>query len=647
MDRSVIFRFGTFELDTVLGVLRHDGLRVRLSDKPFQLLNLLVEHQGKIVSRDEVRQRLWGAETFVDFEGNVSVTLAKLRQVLSDSPDRPLFIETIPRRGYRFIAPVTSLAESTASVVSDSEPELPSTEHPARAAPTVAVLARRPAWILASLVCVAVIVGGLLYFGWLRLFAPAAGASHKISILVVPFENLSGDHGQDYLSDGLTEEMITQVGQSSPAGLSVIAPSTAMQYKGTHRTLEQLGREQSVDYILEGSLRRQGERVRITAQLFKVHGQSSLWAETYERETQDLLSVQREVANKIVQSLSLEVLPPPRNSLWASRSVNAEAYDNYLRGLFEINKRTQEGLERGIRYFRAATNEDPGFAQAYVGLAYSYETAASWTFLRPRDAYPNAKLATQKALAIGGGLADAHVVSGEALHEYDWDWSGAEQEYRRALELNPSSALGHKLYAEYLTHAGRYSDALREIRTAQQLDPLSMITNSLVCYVQVHAHQFGDAVSECSKVIKLDPSFGPAHYFLGEAYSGRHQYAEAVSEHQEALRLSGNVSMMSAAIAANYAASGRNEDARRILNELLARSKNTYVSPYALGKVYVALGDAEAAFVMLEKAFEERSFELLYLADDPFFESLHNDGRFKQMIVKRGFPITVHVAQSP
>jgi TolB-like protein/DNA-binding winged helix-turn-helix (wHTH) protein/Tfp pilus assembly protein PilF len=637
----MVFRFGTFELDTVLGVLRHDGLRVRLSDKPFRLLNLLVECPGQIVNHEQIRQRLWGSDTFVDFEGNLSVILAKLRQVLGDSPGKPLFIETVPRRGYRFVAPVTSIETASdvqplvgnAGVGGLQEPQ------PVMVVERGSGLFRsRRAFVLAALLILGTATLGITYFWSLRHSVDAAHASHNVIILVTPFENLSGDPSQEYLSDGLTEEMITQLGESAPEQLSVIARSTALRYKGSHKTVEEIGNEQNVDYILEGSLRRQGNIVRVTAQLFKVRRKGSLWAKAYERDGTDILSVQRDVANRIADSLSVELLPSVRKRSAGSIAVSPEAHDDYLKGLFEFNKRTVDGLRRSIQYFRQGIERDPNFGAGYAALAYSYATAASWTFLSPEDAYPNARQAAQKALSIDGTIAEAHFATAEILHEYDWDWSGAEKEYQRALQLNPSSATGHKLYAEYLTHAGRYSDALAELRRAQHLDPLSMITNSLVCYVYVHARQYNDAISECKKALELDPNFGPAHYFLGEAYSGRHLYDKALLEHRTARDLSGDVSMMVAALASNYAASGNKQEARKLLGELLQRSKRNYVSGYALAKVYASLGDHEQARQALERAFEQRSFELLYLEDDPLLDPVRNELWFKQMVAKRGFP---------
>ena len=455
---------------------------------------------------------------------------------------------------------------------------------------------------------------------------------------MTPFENLSGDPGQDYLSDGLTEEMITRLGQSSPNHLSVIARSTAMQYKGTKKTIQQIASAHAVDYILEGSFRLQANRVRITAQLYKSPGQTSLWTEAYERDTCDLLAIQCDVADRIAQSLSIKLLGSEKRTVGSTAPVNPEAYDDYLKSLFEFNRRSQEGLRRSIECFRQATEKDPHFAPAFAALASSYEVAAGWTYMSPQEAYPKAKLAAQKALELDDTLADAHVASAQILHEYDWNWSEAEREYHRALELNPSSAVGQMHYAEFLTHAGRYSEALARIRRAQRLDPLSLIMHALVCFVHFHSRQYDQAIAEGKRSVELDQNFAPAHYFLGEAYSGKGLHSEAMLEFQKALDLSGDASMMSAAVASSCAISGDKEEARRILDTLLERANRMYVSPYALAKIYISMRERDAGLSMLEKALEVRAFELLYLRDEPAFDGLHDDPRFQRIIAQRGLP---------
>jgi tetratricopeptide (TPR) repeat protein len=418
-----------------------------------------------------------------------------------------------------------------------------------------------------------------------------------------------------------------------------------MQYKGSRKTVEEIAREQHVDYILEGSFRRQDDRVRITAQLFNAHDHGSLWTEAYERNASDLFAIQREVADRIAQSLSLELLSTPVRSAAAAKPVDPEAYDAYLKGLFELNKRTPADLQKSIAYFGLAAQRDPQFAPAYAAMAYSYNVAAGWTYLSPTEAYPKAKAAAQKALALDDSLGDSHLANAEVLHDFDWDWSGAEKEYLRALELNPSSAVGHKLYAEYLTHAGRYQDALAEIRKAQQLDPASLITNAFVCFVYMHAREYDNAIKECKKDIELDPHFMPAHDWIAYAYLFTGHYEEAAAEFKKALELSGNANYFLSALAMTYGMEGKKDEARKILGELKLRSSQTYVSPCGLADVYISLGEKDQALAMLERAVRERSPDLMFLANAPEYDAVHDDPRMKAIVARIGFPGSLTGAQ--
>ncbi|HYL68827.1 MAG TPA: winged helix-turn-helix domain-containing protein [Candidatus Limnocylindria bacterium] len=637
------FRFGDFEVDLHTGDLRKHGHRIRLQEKPFQILSLLLERAGEVVTRDELRQRLWPADTFVDFDANLNTSLNRLRQALGDTANEQIFIRTVPRQGYRFIAAITKVEQGMegyppappSDQVGAIVEHAPATNPQARLASFSSPGLR---YILVAAVLVTVTTLGIAYFWWTGKSAEAGRSTHRGTILVMPFEDLSGDPSQDYLSDGLTDEMITRLGEISPEHLNVIARSTAMQYKRSHKTIEQVAHEQHVDYILEGSFRRQGDKVRITAQLFNARDHGSLWTEAYDRNASDLFAIQREVADRIAQSLSLELLPPAANSVSTTKPVGPEAYDAYLKGLFELNKRTPADLQKSIAYFGLATQKDTEFAPAYAALAYSYNVAAGWTYLSPTEAYPKAKVAAQKALVLDSTLADSHFAYAEVLHDYDWDWSGAEREYLRGLELNPSSAVGHKLYAEYLTHAGRHQEALGEIRKAQRFDPASLVINSFVCFVYMHAHEYESAMKECKKDLDLDPRFMPAHDWLGDSYLFTGHYEEAAAEFKKALELSGNANYFLTALAMTYGLEGKKEEARKILAELKQRATQTYVSPFGLADVYIGLGDKKQALAMLEQAGRERSVDLMFLADAPEFDALRDDPGFKSIIARIGFP---------
>jgi TolB-like protein/DNA-binding winged helix-turn-helix (wHTH) protein/Tfp pilus assembly protein PilF len=634
------YRFGEFEIDLVEGELRRRGMRLKLNEKPFQVLCVLLEGAGHLVTRDELRQRLWTADTYVDFDANLNTALSTLRHKLGDSSDNPAFIETIPRHGYRFIAPVTPFPEEE----NDAAPSqgVEENRESALQGQTSSSIPlnkwRRPLGRVLSFAVFLCLVIAAAALTWVNYFhwqgRPAQG---KLTILVTPFENLSGDINQEYLGDGLTDEMITRMGQISPAHLSVIARSTAMRYKHTQKAVDQIAQESRADYVLEGSVRRQDDRIRISAQLFRAGEQGSLWTEAYDRDSRGLLIIQQEVADRIAHSLSLEVLPAVPGNL-ATNPINPEAYDAYLKGLFELNKRTQEDLRRSISYFQQAMVNDDKFAPAYAALASSYSVAAGWAFLSPRESYPRAKVAAQRALSLDETLADAHAAYAEILHNYEWEWDNAEREYQRALQLNPSSANGHKVYAEYLTHAGRYTDALAEIRKAQTLDPASLVMSAFVCYVYYHAREYDTAISECGKVLELDPNFMPAHYWRGASRVFTGRYQEAAEDFHRAAELSENASYFLTWMALNYALEGRNAQSREMLQQLNVDSHQRYVSPYGLASVHLALGEREQAIALLERATRERATDTLFLATAQEFDALHDDTRFDRMMRMVKFP---------
>jgi len=634
-------RFDNFEVDLRTADVRKDGHRIRLQEKSFQILCLLLERAGEIVTREELKQRLWPAEPFIHFEENLNTNLNRLRQALGDSASRQMLIRTIPRQGYRFIAPITWIEESGAGPIGRADPVevSPTSEGNVNPSPVIApTVASKLRTVLASTLVVAFAVGVLAYHRWISHSADAEGGPHRDTILVVPFEDLSGDRSQDYLSDGLTAEMITRLGAISPKQLSAIARSTAMQYKGARKPVEEMARETHADYVLEGSFQRQGDRVRITAELFRARDHGSIWTEAYERNAGDLLAIQREVADRIAESLSLEVLTPAGRTATAANTVNPDAYDAYLKGLLEMNELSRNDIRKSIASLELASRKDAQFAPAYAALAFAYDMSAAWGYLSPTEGYPKAKAAAQKALAIDNTLADAHLAKAEVLHEYDWDWAGAEQEYIRGLELNPSSARGHSLYANYLTDEGRYSEALAEVRRAQELDPSSLLTHSMISFVHLRAREYEAGIQECKEDLELDPQFWPAHVWLAYMYMYTRRYSDSVVEFRKALVMSGNESSILPSLAMAEGFAGHTEEAKKLLGEIRAGGKQAYVAPYDLADVYIGLGDKEQALAMLAKSMDVRDAELVFLATAPEFDVLHEDPRFKAMIARIGFP---------
>jgi TolB-like protein/DNA-binding winged helix-turn-helix (wHTH) protein/Tfp pilus assembly protein PilF len=628
-------RFGVFEVDLRAGILSKRGRRIKLQELPFQVLKVLLEHPGELVTREELRQRVWSSDTFVDFDASLNTALKKLRQALEDSVDEPALIRTIPRHGYIFIARVAISTDETEPAESATARVLPAREVSLHRLDRRAPGAK--AW--AGLAAAALLALTSLFFYLARKNEPYAQATAggAIRLLVLPFDNLSGDPSQEYFSDGLTDEMITHLGGMYPRRLTVIARTSAMQYKGTRKPLEQIAHDLGgVDYVLEGSVRRSEDHVRIDVQLFQTRNQASLWTQTYERDPGDVLALQGDVAVRVGRSLMLELLPA--SAAGPNSGTNAEAYDDYLKGLYQLNKRTQEGVQKSIKYLAQAIQKNPRDSRAYATLASAYAVAAGWSFLSPNDAYPKVREAAKKALALDDSLAEAHTMLAEVLHEYDWDWAGAEREYLRALQLNPNSAVTRKLYAEYLTHACRYDEALAEIRRAQDLDPLSLINNAMVGFVYVEAHQYDRGIEELKKTLELDPDFAPAHHFLGWAYSGQGRYEQAISEYQKEEELNKNANYVVASLGISFARAGRKQEAQQILAELRQRSKRSYVSSFGLAQLYLALGDKNSSLIYLNKALEEHSFDLVLMGSSTKPNPLSNEPRYQEILKVVGFP---------
>jgi len=642
------FQFGVFQVDVSNGEVRKQGSKIKLQEKPFQLLVLLLEHAGRIATREELRRGLWSADTFVDFDANLKTTLNKLRQVLGDSAENPIYIETVPRQGYRFLPPIMSL-DCEPSLTGDSvtggaltggarPPAISkSADVPTNASGTTTG-ARLAEWQAISAVMLALVLVVAGIYALRTKSAPVLKpVQQRVLLLVLPFDNLSGDPTQEYFSDGLTDEMITLLGRQYPNGLSVIARTSAMRYRATQKPLPQVARELGgVDYVLEGSVRRSGNHVGINAQLFRTRDQASLWAETYESGVADVLTIQSNVAGQIARALVLEVAPERGRQ---PRSVpNPKIYDAYLMGLYEANQRSEPSLRKSVEYFKTAIQGDASYAPPYAGLANSYLLLAGWLLMPPADAYPKAKAAALHALELDETLAEAHTTLAEAEHEYEWKWSDAEREFHRAIELDPNSAIAHKSYAEFLMHGARSAEAIREMERARDLDPLSLIVNTLVGFAYSNARQYDRAIEEYEKVIQLDPQFAPAHYFLGGALTNVRQYDQAIAHLHKARDLTHGASLMSAGLARGYALAGRREQAQQSLRELQLRGMHHYVSPYGLAQVYAALGDESGALDMLDRAVNEHAFEVLFLRVDRSFDSLHENPRFEELLKRVGFP---------
>jgi TolB-like protein/DNA-binding winged helix-turn-helix (wHTH) protein/Tfp pilus assembly protein PilF len=580
-------RFGVFEADFRSGELRKSGVKVKLHAQPLAVLKILLERAGEIVTREELQQKLWGNNTFVDFEQGLNKTINKLRDALSDKADTPRYIETLPRRGYRFIAPVTT---PTPSAEPSPSPEPQSKSHFVRwAAAAVAVL----------------LAFGIYWFGFRSRAQHAAAVPTKAMLAVLPFENLSGDDSEDYFADGLTEEMIAQLGQLQPANLGVIARTSAMRYKHTKESVAQIGHELGVNYLLEGSVRLAGQRVRITAQLIQAGDQTHLWAESYETPLTDILKIQREIAERITDSLRLELLPTQKGVVTAAH-FDPEAYRKYLLGLNESRKGTLEGFEKAVHYFQDAIAIDPQNARPYAALAETYSGAVPY-YMAPQDAREPIRQAIQKALELDPNSASAHATMGDVALLFDWDWPAAKAEYDRALELNPNLPDAHLAYEIYLATLGRHDEAIAHARQAFLTDPLAVETRTWTLWVNYFSGHLQETVDEAKRTLEIEPQAALPYALLAVASADLGRKDEAVQAAQNALRLGGDSGSVIATAASAFARAGEKARARQALNQALALEKTRYVCNFLIADAYLGLGETGHAYESLEKAFRQRS----------------------------------------
>jgi TolB-like protein/DNA-binding winged helix-turn-helix (wHTH) protein/Flp pilus assembly protein TadD len=634
-------RFGVFELDLRSGELWKQGRKVRLEGQPVHILICLLENPGELVTREELRLKLWPADTFVNFDHGLNAAVKRLRRALDDSADNPRFVQTLPRRGYRFLAPVS--ADEDLPVVNEASPETrklvieepPSAEDRSQVDLSEKTGPReRLRWLLAwkRSGFALLLVLGILVVWMLR---PKNSASPLIrSLAVLPLENLSGDASQEYFSDGMTDELITELGQIRE--LRVISRSSVMTYKGAHKPLPQIARELNVDAVVEGTVLRSREQVRITAQLILANADKHLWAQSYQGDVGETLALQKQVARAIAEQIRIELTPGERDVLKSVKAVNTDAYEAYLKGRYFWNKRTADGLKKAIDYFNQAIEKDPTYAQAYSGLADSYALLGDWEYgvLAPKEAYPRAKAAATKALELDSALGEAHISLAFALDGFDWDFGAAETEFKRGIELNPGYATGHQWYAGHLILFGRSSEAIAEMRKAEDLDPLSLIIGADLAEDFLIAHRYDEAILQIRKTTDLDSNFALAHYQLGQAFLQKHRYNEAVGELQKAVSLSGGSTTSTSSLAYAFAVSGRRNEAEAILNDLKSRSNDSFSNAPEIALVYVGLDQRDQAMAWLEKGYAERFNPGVLMR--PAFDPVRSDLRFQDLLHRIG-----------
>ena len=629
--------FGVFELDLRAGELRKHGLRVRLQQQPLQVLAMLLEHAGQVVSREDLQKTVWPADTFVDFDHGLNKAINKIREALGDAAESPRFVETVARRGYRFIADVRVLDATPAAILAPAVPAVTPPKVPDRrdvvgGPPSAPSGVRRRRWQLSIVLLLVALVGLAVW----KLPSASRPSPAIRSLAVLPLESLSSDASQDYFADGMTDELISDLGHIS--ALRVISRTSVMGYKHTRKSLPQIARELNVDGVVEGTVLRSGDRVRITAQLIDGAADRHLWSQSYEGEVRDTLALQSNVARAIAEQIRINVNAREQAALSSRAVVDPAAYESYLKGRYFWNKRTADGLKVALAYFNQAIDEDAGYAPAYSGLADTYALLGDWQYavMTPKEALPKARAAATRAVELDGGLGEAHNSLAFCLDGFDWNFDAAGKEFQRAIELNPGYATAHHWYAWHLALLRRYDEAIAEMRKAASLDPLSLVITADLAELLALAHSYDESIQWSRKALELDPNFALAHNHLGQAYLEKHMIGEAIAELRTAVTLSKGSPTCVANLARAYVASGRRAEAEQLLRDLMTRSTPDQSFAPEIAVISAALGDRDQAMAWLQRGYDERFNPGVLIR--PGFDPLRADPRFEALVRRVGFP---------
>ena len=652
-DKDKLIRFGAFEVDVQDRELRHNGEKVKLQDKPFQILKLLLAEPRKLVTREELRRSLWPADTFVDFEAGLNTAIRKLRHALQDEAKAPRFVETVQRHGYRFIAPVVEVCgkeslEASAGIApaSSAAREIPTRSDKPEQNEAQVEKGRnsraRVRFLLAlaglSTAAVLVLLVGLNVAG-LRDRLLRKTAERRIqSLAVLPLENLSGDPSQEYFADGMTEALITDLGEIGT--VRVISRTSAMQYKGTHKTLPQIARELNVDAVLEGAVLRSGSRVRVTTQLVEASTDSHIWAQSYERDLGDVLALQDDLARAVAAEVKIKLSPEERTRLANARPINPEAYEAYLKGRYEWNEWTEEHLQRSVEAFQRATQIDPGYAPAWAGLSDAYSLLAQFDYLPYQIGVERSKTAALKALELDDTLSEAHVSLASA-RLWEWSWSAAEKELQRAISLDPNNAMAHQWYGYELSALGRFDEAIAEMQHAKRLDPLSPNKQNSLGATLYRAGRYDEALEQFREVPDPDANSEFRHRRMAAIYERKGMWTESMNELVTALKYGGKkelaVSVQRKFISSGYATAKQTflwGDLREMQKRYKSGSPSVTLS---VAEDYALLGEQNKALEWLQKALRKHD-DLMYLKVDDRLEGLRFHPRFVEMARRIGLP---------
>ena len=621
-------RFGDFEYDPARKELRKHGIRIRLQPQPLAILVALLDSPGALVSREALRARLWGSKTFVEFEQGLNSAVRRLRDALCDSADEPRYIQTVPGEGYRLIAAVQGLpAPAIVPATEDLRPQ---------ALPISRPRINRQRWLLITGLALALAVAGFATVALLHLRRqsetkqPLRLSAGPVRMVVLPFVNLTGDPQQEYLCDGITEELITVLGSLRPGRLDVIARTSAMHFKNTMETAPQIGRELRVEYLLESTVQQSGSGLRITAQLIHASDARHVWAGEFDLRSNDLTRSQQDVAAAIADNVQLTLAPPSGTRARVVRTANPEAYRYYLLGRYYWNKRNREGLQSARTYFERAIKSDPTYARAYAGLADDYLVLGGG-FMPASDAYPAAKVAAQKALALDDRLAEAYASLAYEQFIQEWDWQDAEANYRRSIALDPNYVTAHEWYAIFLAAMRRNDHAVTEIDRALELDPVSLPVNYNAASIYLQAGRNAEAFALAKKALEIDRNSTPAHLTLGAIYERTSRYPQAIAEFEKASQMSGERPSYTILAAHSYALAGNRAKAVAILQHWLPTADRPLAGAYGPALVYAALGQKEHALYWLKKAVAQRSCSPTEINTDWRLDPLRSDPRFAQI----------------
>lgn len=622
-----VLRFANFELDVRAGELRKRGIKLRLQGQPLQVLAALLTRSGDVVTREELRAQIWTADTFIDFDHSLHNAIARLREVLGDSAETPRYIETLPRRGYRFIGQVDGAEVQSLSPVF--------TQHAPPAEVPVSPTHGKSRKFLAPAILAALLIGVAVWLAHVSTRSTSA-ASRLNSIAVLPLANLSGDQSEEFFADGMTDQLITDL--AKVGSLRVISRTSVMQYKGTKKSLPEIARELNVDAIVEGSVVRSGQRVRVTAQLLQARTDRHLWAESYDRDLGDVLKLQGDVADAIAQQVRAQLTPQQQAQLHGSYTVNPAAYDAYLKGhlYFTTEFTKPDSLRKAQHLFDEAIQKDPNFALAYSGLGNTYIYLAFTGALPKEPAYRSAKEELAKAMALDDGIGETYDALGALNWRFDWDWDAADRAFNRAIALAPSYSCAHEDRALLLAFMGRRDEALAEIAKVEQLDyGFSSASSESGTYYQLR--DYPRLVEASKRALLLDPNVWFQHYYLGIGYEGTGNLQEAISEYQKAIEISDGDQDPAVALAHAYSAAGKKAEGEKILRDLERKSKETSISPYKLATLYAGLGENDKAFEFLEKAYSEKSLDMSwFLKSDFLLDGLRSDPRFQRLLLRMG-----------